>query len=127
MKEEGSGSASTSGEKSPIKPTAFAIIKGKVTLEGAVPPLVNLNFEGNQNKDYCLKGPKEDPTWIVDKESKGVKNAIIWLRAPTGKFFDLPPDQQKPAVPQVKIDQPFCAFEPHVALAFPSFYDAQTK
>src|SRR5439155_26840955 len=57
----------------------------------------------------------------------GVKNVVIWLRAPAGKFFDLPPDQQKPAEPQVMIHQPFCAFEPHVELAFPSFFDAQAK
>ncbi len=108
---EGGGAASAKSEKTPIKPTAFATIKGKVTLEGPVPPVANLNFEGNKDKDDCLKGPKEDPTWIVDKDSKGVKNVVIWLRAPAGKFFDLPPDQQKPAKPQVMIHQPFCAFD----------------
>src|SRR5260370_878204 len=124
---EGSGAAPTTSEKTAIKPTAFGIIKGKVTFDGTPPEVANLNFEGNKDKDHCLKGPKEDPTWIVDKDSKGVKNVVVWLRAPAGKFFDLPPDQQKPAVPVVKIDQPFCAFEPHVALAFPSFYDAPDK
>lgn len=122
-----SGSTSSTSEKTPIKATALTTIKGKVTFDGAVPAPATLNFEGNQNKDHCLKGPKEDPTWIVDKDSKGVKNVVIWLRAPAGKFFELPPDQQKPAVPVVKIDQPFCAFEPHVAVAFPSFYDAESK
>ena len=124
---DGGGGAAATSEKTPIKPTAFGIIKGKVTFDGTPPPVANLNFEGNKDKDHCLKGPKEDPTWIVDKDSKGVKNVVIWLRAPAGKFFDLPPDQQKPAKPQVMIHQPFCAFEPHVELVFPSFFDAQTK
>jgi hypothetical protein len=115
-KEGGGAAAATTSEKTPIKPTAYATIKGKVTLDGPVPPVANLNFEGNKDKDHCLKGPKEDPTWIVDKDSRGVKNVVIWLRAPAGKFFDLPPDQKKPAKPQVMIHQPFCAFEPHVEL-----------
>lgn len=128
---DGGGSAAKS-EKTPIKPTGLATLKGKVTFEGAVPERASLlpEFEKNQNKDHCLKGPKEEqenPTWIVDKESKGVKNVVIWLRAPEGKFFDVPAEQQKPISPVVVIDQPFCAFEPHVSLAFPSFYDAQAK
>jgi hypothetical protein len=48
---------------------------------------------------------------------------VLWIRAPAGKYFDVPPDQQRPAEPVVKIDQPFCAFEPHVATVFPSFFD----
>src|SRR5260370_29949479 len=79
---EGGGGAPTTSEKTAIKHTAFGIINGKVTFDGTPPPVANLSFEGNNDKDHCLKGPKEDPTWIVDKDSKVVKNVVVWVRAP---------------------------------------------
>jgi hypothetical protein len=121
------GTTSSSG-KTALKPTGFATIKGKVTYDGTPPAAVDLapKFEGNANKDYCLKGPHTDPTWIVGPD-KGVKNVVLWLKPPAEKYFDIPPDQRRPAEPIVKIDQPFCAFEPHVAVAFPSYYDGKTQ
>jgi hypothetical protein len=123
-----SSSGATSGQKTALKPTGFATIKGKVTYDGTPPTPVDLapKFEGNKDKDQCLKGPHTDPTWVVGPD-KGVKNIVLWLKAPAGKYFEVPADQQKPAEPIVKIDQPFCAFEPHVAVAFPSYFDGKTQ
>jgi hypothetical protein len=28
---------------------------------------------------------------------------------------------------EVKVDQPFCHFEPHVSVVFPKYYDSATK
>src|SRR5438132_1000616 len=73
-----------------------------------------------------LQGPHTDPTWMVSGDG-GVKNVVLWVRAPTDKYFEVPADQQHPAEPVVRIDQPFCAFEPHVSVAFPSFYDGKAQ
>jgi hypothetical protein len=123
-----SGSTAPATGKTALKPAGFATIKGKVTYDGTPPPAMDLapKFEGNKDKDTCLKGPHTDPTWIVGPD-KSVKNVVLWLKPPTGKYFEIPPDQQKPAEPIVKIDQPFCAFEPHVAVAFPSYFDGTAQ
>ncbi|HLJ92380.1 MAG TPA: hypothetical protein VKU02_04225 [Gemmataceae bacterium] len=122
-----SGSASSSGAKTGIKPTGFAIIKGKITYDGDPPPVADIPIpDDNKDKAYCLKGPHTVQTWIVGAD-KGVKNVVLWVRAPAGKYFEIPPEQQKPATPIVKIDQPHCAFEPHVDIAFPSYFDGKAQ
>ena len=122
-----SGGAASSAAKTALKPTGFATIKGKITYDGDPPPPADIPIpDNNKDKDYCLKGPHTDPTWVVGPD-KGVANVVLWVRAPAGKYFDIPADQQKPVRPIVKIDQPFCAFEPHVDVAFPSFYDGKIQ
>jgi hypothetical protein len=122
----GSESAATE-ELSALKPAGLATIKGKVTYNGEPPPAANLPIPDNhKDKDYCMKGEHRDQTWVVGAD-KGVANVVIWVRPPAGKFFDVPADQQKPEQGTVKIDQPFCAFIPHVSVVYPSFYDAASK
>src|SRR5262249_50621952 len=57
---------------------------------------------------------------------KGVANVVVWLRPPDGKFFKIPADQQS-RKDEVKIDQPFCAFEPHVVAMYTYFWDPESK
>jgi hypothetical protein len=121
------GGGGSTAEATPIKATSFGTIKGKVTYVGDPPVRADIAIpDNNKDKSECLKGDHKDPTWIVSAD-KGVKNAVVWLRAPKGKYFDVPADQQKPADMTKKVDQPFCAFEPHVQILFPSVYDEATK
>jgi hypothetical protein len=123
---EGGGTAKT-GAKTALKSTGFATIKGKITYDGTPPPPADIRIpDDNKDKQYCLQGPHTDPTWIVS-DSKGVKNVVLWVRPPADKYFEIPADQQKPVEPIIKIDQPFCVFEPHVAVTFPTFYDGKTQ
>jgi hypothetical protein len=119
------------GERSGIVPTGWATLKGRVTFEGTPPAvkdvdLVDAAGKPNANADYCKKGDIRNPLWMIDA-TKGVKNVVVWIKPPAGKFFEIPADQQKPEQAVVKVDQPFCAFEPHVSILFPSFYDAASK
>jgi hypothetical protein len=119
-----SGSAS---EKTELKPTAFATIKGKVTYDGTPPTPADLPIpDSNKDKSFCLTGPHKDQTWTVGPD-KGVANVVVWIRPPKDKYFVVPADQQKPAETSVKINQPHCAFEPHVAVIFPTYYDPASK
>src|SRR5262249_56099529 len=125
-KEKGGGTSSTAGS-TPLKAEAFAIVKGKAIYDGTPPPPADIPIpDTNKDKEYCLKGPHNDPSWIGGA-GKGVANVVVWVRAPAGKYFEIPADQQKPAAPVVKIDQPFCAFEPHVAVVFPSYFDGKAQ
>jgi hypothetical protein len=123
----GAGTPAASGERTALKADGWATIKGKVTYAGAAPAQAKINIpDNNKDKDYCLKGDMNDPSLIVGAD-KGVANVVVWIRPPKDKYFDIPADQQKPALTQVKIDQPHCAFEPHVAVLFPSFWDGKEQ
>ena len=119
--------ATSAAAKTALKPTGFATIKGKITYDGDPPPPADIHIpDDNKDKQYCLKGPHTDPTWTIGPE-KGVANVVLWVRAPAGKYFEIPADQHHPAVPVIAIHQPFCAFEPHVSVAFPSFFDGKAQ
>src|SRR5262249_23388302 len=93
-----------------------ATLKGKVTYDGQPPVLPN--FVGKfqavpKDAPHCAKGDTEDPTWVVDKTNKGVKARVFSLKfasPPNYNFADTGLGKD------VVIDQPFCAFKPHVSV-----------
>jgi hypothetical protein len=93
-----------------------ATLKGKVTYDGAPPPKGDLTSKFDavpKDKPHCLKGDTEDPTWIVDPATKGVANTVVYLKfasPPKYNFADTGRGKD------VVIDQPFCAFKPHVSV-----------
>jgi hypothetical protein len=126
-KADSGGGSTTSGEKTALKADTWATIKGKVTFAGTPPAQAKIAVpDNNKDKDYCAKGDLNDPSLIVGAD-KGVENVVVWIRPPKDKYFDIPADQQKPAQMQVKVDQPFCAFTPHVTILFPSFFDGKEQ
>lgn len=124
--DKGGGAAAAKGAAggmTAVEGTGAATLKGKVTYDGTPPPPADLKpfMEKQQDKDHCLKGPTADPTWMVGAD-KGVKNVVVWLRPPEGKFF-------KAEAPKgdVTMDQPFCLFEPHVVAFAPMMWDPDSK
>src|SRR5262249_28954921 len=115
--------AKAAGEKTPVVATGVATLKGKVSYDGDPPPRKDLTpqIETQQDKDHCKKGDTKDPLWIVDKD-KGVANVVVWLRPPDGKYFKVPADHRTP-MNNVEMDQPFCAFTPHVVAINPTVWD----
>jgi hypothetical protein len=84
------------------------------------------------DRDYCLTGKKGDiMVPIHDYETfqqgyrlgdnKGLGNVFVWIQPEPGWAFDVP-DAQVPAVKEVRIHQPHCAFLPHCTVLFPSRY-----
>jgi hypothetical protein len=65
-----------------------------------------------------------NPTWMIGKDN-GVANVVISLRPPSGKYFPIKDEAKKLDGKTVVMDQPHCAFIPHVAAAFPSYYDGK--
>lgn len=113
--------------KEELASTGWGTLKGKVTLVGDKPKVEDLKpeMEKQKDKDRCLMGDTRGQSWKVG-DDKGVANVVVWLRAPQGKYFKVP-DGQKDRNDTVKIDQPFCVFEPHVVVLNPSVYDAASK
>jgi hypothetical protein len=107
------------------KKAAAAMIKpgdgkltGRVVYDGEAPKMLFIAEMDKHNdaKACCLKGSekeKNDQTWIIGKD-KGVANVVVWLAPPKGSKFEVV--QSGGAV---VIDQPHCAYVPHVAVVKP--------
>ena len=100
-------------------------ITGTVTLDGDAPvmgELPGLLLHGDAT--VCLAGgPDEthEQTWVVDGGSRGVANVVVWVSPPPKQFFKKPADEK--AWKDKEVDQPHCAFKPHVVLLYPEYYD----
>jgi hypothetical protein len=123
-----SGSGSGGGQLTALEAKDTGTLTGKVTYDGKPPEPMSLEsrFEAvPADKAHCQKGPKVDETWVVGPNN-GVANVVVWLRPPKGKFFDIPAKLRE-RKDTVVMDQPYCAFEPHVMTLFPSYYDGSAK
>jgi hypothetical protein len=115
--------------------TGRGTLKGKVTLDGDPPAamiaaedqrLAGL-FQAHVDKNCCQSGSdmeKEQQAWRVNDGA--VQNVVVWLRPPEGTYFRI--DMDHPTWPkEVVMDQPHCAFLPHVVVLFLSYYDPATR
>jgi hypothetical protein len=124
------------GELKEFEAKGTGTLKGKVTLDGTLPEslIADQNkgleaaIEKHQDKDQCLAGTEAEKTqqeWRVSKDG-AVQYVAVWVRPPEGHYFNI--DPEKLDLPKkVTVDQPHCAFIPHVATAFISSYDPKTK
>jgi hypothetical protein len=127
------GGTTGGGEKTPIEGKGVATLKGMITFAGDVPKSADNSETMKKQADnaHCLKDDPKNPdpshgrTWMV-KDGK-VANAVVWIRPPDGKYFQFSDDEKKTWPTEVKVDQPFCHFEPHVSVAFPKYYDGKSK
>jgi hypothetical protein len=115
------------GDKKPIESKGVATIKGKVIFDGTPPTPGSYVEEMNkqQDKALCLAGDTKNPLWMVG-DDKGVANVVVWVRAPEGHYLPTPQKDQA-QTKKITMDQPHCAFEPHVVAIDPTFYDAASK
>src|SRR5437762_7943859 len=115
-----SGTPAADGVKiAEVKSDGTATITGTVTYDGEPPPMGVI--PGINNVPYCMQGPIHNQTWVVDPASKGVANVVVWVDPPKGQAFKKP--EEKTWKDAVEVDQPFCAFEPHVVVLYPTAFD----
>ncbi len=111
------------------------VIKGKVTLKvnDDVKKVLALDYMAKMKSAslkaddvaVCTKGDMSQQSWKVDDKG-GVANVFVWVTPPKDKFFAV--DAAKLKLPDaVTIDQPNCAFIPHVAWVMPSFKNKEGK
>lgn len=92
-------------------------IKGKVVLDGDLPVLKPLIAKGDASaKDaaVCAVNDVPDETAVVDPETKGVANVVVYLRKKPSKVH---PSLKDPKAATVLYDQIGCRFVPHVIVA----------
>jgi hypothetical protein len=110
-----------------ITPSAFGQqqqwgdIEGRIVLRGPIHPRRALNFKGHPDAKL-LEADKEafDEDWIVNKENKGIKNVMVWIR-PAGLAKDgafppkqIHPNSIKPPTETLQVDIAVSKFAPHV-------------
>ena len=128
FKASGTKGAATAASRTPLKAPLDGIIKGRVVLQGDRPVVGVIDKMATHNDHAgCLAGEdfeKLDQKWLIGKDN-GVANVVISLRAPAGKYFEIKDEDKKLTGKKVVLDQPHCAFVPHVIAAFPSFFDGK--
>jgi hypothetical protein len=100
------------------------VLHGRFVLQGAKPDKRKVV---PADKPECLKAAGEpkfaDDIYNLDWQigsGGGVKNVVVFIRTPEGKFFPVKEEDQKVGGEQV-IDQPFCAFHPQVVVHYPAY------
>jgi len=115
--------------------TGSGVLTGKVTLKEGVDLTSDIEtitaslkkqIADNKNKDVCEQASKQK-TWLVDKDSRGVKNVFVWIKPENEdeQFFDVKElaEKQKGFKPILVLDQPHCAFDPRALVLFPAYID----
>ncbi|MBX9678276.1 MAG: hypothetical protein K2X38_05890 [Gemmataceae bacterium] len=92
-----------------------AVVKVKVTTDAKLGDVIKA-LEAHGDKSVCLAGTEEEKreqTWIPGKDG-GLANVVVWFEAPAGKKF-----ADAKVEGTASIDQPHCAFVPHVVVVKP--------
>jgi hypothetical protein len=114
-----SGAAATGPTLTEVKSDGTGTIAGTVTYDGE-PPAMGV-LPGIEAQPVCMQGEIHNQAWVVDASSKGVSNVVVWVEPPKGQYFKKP--EQKFWEDAVQVDQPFCAFIPHVVALFPQAFN----
>lgn len=96
------GSASSAGPKI----TEFGTVKGRITVDGALPSLTPLLAQGAPTKDQICS-EQAVPNQSVVGESGGLGNVFVYLRRVPNVDVPPPTDERK------VVDQQGCMFVPH--------------
>lgn len=132
---QGSTKAGTTVAKTPI-PMGKGVIKGKIVWKGAKPEIGKLNNEmlvamngKPDDKRVCLgkdcsPDEKDQQRYRIGANDT-VGHVVIWLTPPDrNSFFEVSDDNLKALdLKNVTVEQPHCAFIPHVTRAFTHYAD----
>ena len=131
------GVGESPAQKTAVESSGTATIKGRVVYDGTPPDraaadaaVLNQVIGNGGGGGHCLKDPTKestrDQTWRFGKDG-GVANVAVWIRPPAGKFFKKPDDDKKTWKEEVMVDQPYCAFVPHVVVLYAETWDEKAK
>jgi plastocyanin len=116
-KEKGKDGATAKGAAEEITTVTDGTVKGVVIFDGTPPKQeVNKAIAAHKEGPACMKGSPidvQEQTWIVNKDG-AVANVVISLAPPKGKKYKVTDALKEPFKEAVIVDQPFCAYRPHV-------------
>lgn len=94
----------------------WGTVKGQVVLDGALPKIDLLVPKGKadvRDAAVCAAQDVPDEKLVVDAESKGIANVVIYMAKKPEKIH---PDLVKSKEKEVTFDQKGCRFVPHVLM-----------
>jgi hypothetical protein len=94
----------------------WGTLKGQVLLDGEIPTIKPLVAKGDgtaRDAAVCAAQAVPDEKLVVDPETKGIANVVIYLPKKPEKVF---PGLEKSANATVSFDQKGCRFVPHVMI-----------
>jgi hypothetical protein len=115
-----------------LQTTGWGVLKGRVVFAGKnLPKVGDLMAQMKKHPDAqcCLAGTareKADQRWFIDPKTKGVANVVVYLKASKGTYFPIH-KEDRVRKDAVEIDQPHCAFVPHVVGVFAEYFDGEKK
>jgi hypothetical protein len=122
-------STKTAGRGDPLKAPLDGVIRGRVVFVGDKPKIAIIEKMATHNDHAgCLAGTdveKMEQKWIIGKDD-GVANVVISLKPPAGKYFELK-EEDKKRTDKKEIDQPHCAFVPHVTATYPTYWNGKEE
>jgi plastocyanin len=96
------------------KPAGWGSVKGQVVFVGDPPKPTELKVDKDQDTCHHEGGaPLLDQKYVVNKDTKGVQYAVVWLAAAKGKL-PIKPELKEVSPKTIELDQPDCQFKPHV-------------
>jgi hypothetical protein len=96
----------------PTADAQWGTLKGKIILDGDLPKIAPLVVKGDQKaKDAAVCAAEEvpDEKLVVDPESKGIANVVVYLQKKPAKIH---PSVEKSTETTVNFDQKGCRFLP---------------
>jgi hypothetical protein len=109
-----------------VKGNGTATITGVAYFMGTPPTIGKVKPDKITPEDekICNMGDMNEQFWKITKDGEKnlLANVVISLEAPKDGHFEVPQEQTWPK--EVVVDQPNCAFIPHVSIAFPKKWDA---
>lgn len=109
------------GKTEELSAATDGVLKGRVVIDGPAPKVEEIAaMQKHNDSKVCLapdatEAEKSAQTWLLASDGKGVANVVIKLLPPAGKKFKDIPAETK----EVVMDQPHCAFVPHVVALTP--------
>jgi len=109
---------------SELESKGWCTVKGRFVAKDAPKQPLVAKMLDHTDRNVCLAGApfeKQEQVWITGPDG-GVANVVVWVTpAEDGKFFKIKDDLKK--LPDALMDQPHCAFVPHVVAFFPKYQD----
>jgi hypothetical protein len=97
----------------------WGTLKGRIVFSGDKLPVPE-ELKVDKDPMHCLaKGKLLSEEWVVNKDSKGLRWVLVWLAPEPNAAGEKKPLAIHPSLKEIKekevvIDQPCCAFVPHV-------------
>lgn len=109
----------------PVTPpiSSWVTVRGRVIWKGDIPKPDELNVTGSDKPACCRTGPLVSNQLLIDPNTRGVRNVVVWLRPDSDDrtaawpVDRVHPDLRNPVPTEHVLDQPECQFEPRVIAA----------